>query len=885
MDTSRRIAPALLFVACFACSRERPAPANPLAGQARLNLLQKASSAKPAAVREICATFTITPYSLDASGAGTLAGSPVTVSSGSGGTDAILGCIDTPGVTPDWRYVVTASHFAACDGSTVNGIAPAIETFTVDLDCKAGLDVSAQIIANVEIPVPNAGGYLDIGVGVNVETPQAGCKLADIDASNQLHFGQSYVAASGDASPAPSAYTGIGVFGPQSGGPGDAQIGTATPAGSLKQFEGSVSANGSTDAFFTGLLQLPSGAGAVTVVQAFAKACPGQMTLQPRAVECVTQVSGGHADTQVQVADLFAAWPGHAAVSATIDASGVLNLQTSLGGQHLGSLAPPVTGHDDLTRTQQLTLPPSSFLAVYGSLLQVGQLFVLTQDPALGIAVVSLTLDETTGKWSAAAPVALSSFTTAQQQAMGLFGSGGCFPLPLAPPGTLAYQPGALACTVGSPCALGAPVSSGGAPVTYSIGPAVPPGLTFDPATGAITGTATGASATTTYTVTATNAAGTSTTTLTITVSPPECDFTEWDVTAPGTGGSWMSVDHDDTIWFSEQVSNRLAHLDPASNALTEWTLPGNTIDAWSYGVSADGAGRAFYMQSGESGAPTALSPNLIGLLDPAASTITQWDVAGLPASSGAFLVDFTGAAWFSIFQIGQVARFDPLTSTMTRWAAGANIEGIVERGGLVYFAEDYYRAIGRLDPATNTVTRWPIPGGFGAYEPQFLISVDDAGDIWFTTNEFNVAGRLDPATGSFDIWQEPTLDCPGGGCYLYGIEADSHGTVWTTDYVGRIWSFSRTSTPSFSTIVTPSTFSAAVTSAVITPRVQALTGTTRVVTPRTNVIAPDTSGVFRGCRVPDVNSGPTGIAIDHKDQVWYANYGAPGGVGRLVLH
>ena len=366
-------------------------------------------------------------------------------------------------------------------------------------------------------------------------------------------------------------------------------------------------------------------------------------------------------------------------------------------------------------------------------------------------------------------------------------------------------------------------------------------------------------------------------------------DFSEWDLTnANSAGAAWLSVDADGTVWFSEQVANRLAHLAPATNALTEWALPGNTIDAWSYGVSADHNGRLYYAQSGESGAPTALSPNLLGLLDPAAGTITQWDVTTLPVTSGAFLVDFTGAAWFTIYQVGQVARVDTTNNTLTQWSIGSSSalpDGIVEQGGFVYFGEDGLRSIARLDPATNIVTSWQIPGGIQGYTPELYISVDSGGGVWFATNDVDYAGHLDPSTNTFELWQEPSNDCARGACFPYGIQEDASGTVWLSDYVGRIWSFSSASTPDLTTVVTPSVLTAAVTNTAIVPRVEEITGVTSVIAPVTTTVPPTNAGEFIGWLTPSPGSNPGALALDSQGHAWYGNYGpTPIGVGRLVV-
>jgi DNA-binding beta-propeller fold protein YncE len=97
---------------------------------------------------------------------------------------------------------------------------------------------------------------------------------------------------------------------------------------------------------------------------------------------------------------------------------------------------------------------------------------------------------------------------------------------PAAPAG-LVYNPGTAVYTVGVPIPENVPASSGGAPLSYSVSPALPAGLRIsatpitlgDAATGIISGTPTAAIATATYTVTANNAAGSATATLAITVN------------------------------------------------------------------------------------------------------------------------------------------------------------------------------------------------------------------------------------------------------------------------------------------------------------------------------------------------------------------------------
>jgi hypothetical protein len=419
---------ALMLAACTTKSQEKP---NPLAGRVKLSLASRSTHANAATTPpDICATFTLTPYALSATGAQTLSGSPVVVQSTGPSSTPILGCVHTPGVSPDWRYVVTANNFTGCSAA-IAGISPAVETFTVDVSCDPGKDVSAAVTANVSIPVTNAGGYIDIGVSVNATDVQVGCKQADIDRNGLLHFGQSSIQPIGSAIPA--GYTGIGIYLTSAD-----SNGAAPAAGTVQQFESLVHDATNTDASFTGLLALPAAPQSATLVQAFFQPCPGgQMTVQPGAAECLTTASLGgsgmvaqSAITTAQIADTFVQWPGRGAVSASVNGAQTIQLYTSLAGPHLSTLTPPVLGNDALTHTQTLSVAPANAIGLYGSLVHSDELLAIVQDTTAGAALVVLTLDETTGAWSAAAPIALSTFTTAQQQQMGLFGTGGCFPEP-----------------------------------------------------------------------------------------------------------------------------------------------------------------------------------------------------------------------------------------------------------------------------------------------------------------------------------------------------------------------------------------------------------------------------------------------------------------------
>lgn len=116
-----------------------------------------------------------------------------------------------------------------------------------------------------------------------------------------------------------------------------------------------------------------------------------------------------------------------------------------------------------------------------------------------------LTLDPSTGVISGT-PTAIAASTIYSITANFSGGVTNSFPLTLEvrDPGIVGYTASTAVYPVNASIPVNTPVLAGPAPDTFSISPALPPGLTLDPFTGTISGAPSESSPTTTYTITAT---------------------------------------------------------------------------------------------------------------------------------------------------------------------------------------------------------------------------------------------------------------------------------------------------------------------------------------------------------------------------------------------
>ncbi|MBS2023817.1 MAG: hypothetical protein JST92_15545, partial [Deltaproteobacteria bacterium] len=379
------------------------------------------SGSAPLLLPAICADFTLTPYSIDASGHHAQAGDPIQISETAAGTTAFIGGCTDSSAGDDWGYVVSATHWHLCPGDVLSQgftdyvgahfggdvdaflatLSPQIATSSIDLDCQAGKDIDADISVDVSVPIASSAGYVDIGVSVDVSQQSVGCKQADFGADGTLHFGEAAQYPQGQA--APLGFTGIGLLTPTLDP--DLTPGAAPDAASVDQFAGVVTLGNTSTAFYTGTLAVSGGA-SYDVLQAFAPQCgDGMYYAQTQAVECDTRATQGaqgawSAQTYAGLADVLMVVPGRLWVSARVGQANTLLLTTGTGSA-ASDASVPASAWNPLTLRQVLDFGAQglTLLGVWPNQEQPSDLVALVDDGS-GPGYIDVSFDAGAGTWS-----------------------------------------------------------------------------------------------------------------------------------------------------------------------------------------------------------------------------------------------------------------------------------------------------------------------------------------------------------------------------------------------------------------------------------------------------------------------------------------------------
>ena len=215
-----------------------------------------------------------------------------------------------------------------------------------------------------------------------------------------------------------------------------------------------------------------------------------------------------------------------------------------------------------------------------------------------------------------------------------------------------------------------------------------------------------------------------------------------------------MASDFAGNTYFSKQISNKIARLEPTTNMITEWDISGDgNATARPTGIAFDPVSGSVYF--------TASGTDKIGKLEPTTNMVTEWS---LPNSSKSLIQDIIiqpdlGSLYFIESNGSAIRKLETAANTFTEWTlpiSSSNISDITFGFDSVYFTESGTNQIGKLEPATNMITEWDISGSGGnsTGEPKAVAFDPTTGSVYFTENGTNTIGRLEPSRDAITKWQ-----------------------------------------------------------------------------------------------------------------------------------
>jgi virginiamycin B lyase len=190
--------------------------------------------------------------------------------------------------------------------------------------------------------------------------------------------------------------------------------------------------------------------------------------------------------------------------------------------------------------------------------------------------------------------------------------------------------------------------------------------------------------------------------------------------------------------------------------------------------------------------------PSVIRRIDPATDAVTEYPLPGTVGSGSKITAGADGALWMSdqegellrITTAGDVSAF-PLSDPDFPEIA-VHPYGIAAGGdGAVWFTTPDVNSnfggtvpasVGRLDPSTGETQLFPLQDPVNALG---YMAADRAGRLWFTNVSGNSIGRIDPESGQIVEFEIPTPDSKP-----VGLDFANDGSIWFTeqnaDNIGR---------------------------------------------------------------------------------------------------
>jgi virginiamycin B lyase len=242
----------------------------------------------------------------------------------------------------------------------------------------------------------------------------------------------------------------------------------------------------------------------------------------------------------------------------------------------------------------------------------------------------------------------------------------------------------------------------------------------------------------------------------------------EFDVPTPKSRPHDPAAAPDGSLWWTEQLANKLGRLDPKTGTIKEYPL--KTPNSGPHGLTADKEGNIWF---------TANYAGYIGKLDPNTGSVSEYKIPDARAKDPHTPVfDQQGTLWFTVQDSNFVGRLDRMTGKFdlkevpTPKALPYGI--VISSKGVPWFCEFGSNKLASVDPKTMTITEHVLPEG--ARPRRLAITKDDI--IYYSDYARGYLGRYDTRNNKHEEWPSPG----GPRSKPYGIAIRSDGMVWYSE-------------------------------------------------------------------------------------------------------
>jgi streptogramin lyase len=267
---------------------------------------------------------------------------------------------------------------------------------------------------------------------------------------------------------------------------------------------------------------------------------------------------------------------------------------------------------------------------------------------------------------------------------------------------------------------------------------------------------------------------------------PSTLNINEWQIPTGNAGPAGINVDSTGRVWFTENQTGRLGMLDPAANNIYEWNIPGQLPGSFVNSRNIFTSPYITYQSTSFRAYFAEYTKDKIAYLDTTAPTPT---VTTTVTSTTTIITSTTTTNTANYLTEWQLLTGSKPVSIFVDDQQPANI----------WFTESGRDAIGELVGGSTTNAQfieWELPGGSPGGTCGALcvwgLYVQKAGSdhyVWFTERtggsaDAGLVGRLQLSNNLLTTWDLSTLN---NGMYQpRDIAVDSAGNAYFSNYLGN---------------------------------------------------------------------------------------------------